>query len=150
MFSCEFCKIFKNIIFIENLQTTASEQSNITNEKYCKNKHFIWLLPSTFFYSARQKSKNNYINIKIKIYLTFVSNLLCFGSRVFIFIVFWISSNKLSSISRGICWSFKSRHLKLFCKIIIQLFSPGIFLGLWSRGPPHNFTEQLFFLHSCA
>ena len=33
----------------------------------------------------------------------------------------------------------------LFYKIIIQLFSTGIFLGLWSSGPPCNFTEQLFF-----
>ena len=39
----------------------------------------------------------------------------------------------------------KSRYLELFCKIVIQLFSTGIFLGLMSRGPPCNFTEQLFF-----
>ena len=52
-------------------------------------------------------------------------------------------------ISCGICVSFKSRHVELFCKIIIQLFSTGIFLALWSRGPPCNFTEQLFFLHEC-
>ena len=25
----------------------------------------------------------------------------------------------------------------------------GIFRGLWSKGPSCNFTEQLFFLHSC-
>ena len=59
---------------------------------------------------------------------------------------FW---NKLTSISRGICLSFKSRHLELFCKIIIQLFSTGIFLGLWSRGPPCNFAEQLYLMQSC-
>ena len=52
------------------------------------------------------------------------------------------------TISCGIYLSFKSRHLKLFCKIIIRLFSTGIFLGLWSRGPPCSFTEQSFFLHS--
>ena len=54
--------------------------------------------------------------------------------------------NKLNSISCGIYLSFRSRHLELFCKIIIQVFFTGIFLGLWSRGPSCNFTEQLFFL----
>ena len=72
-----------------------------------------------------------------------------FRSRVFIFFVFCVSSNKLNSISCGICLSFKSRHLELFWKIFIQLFSTGILLGLWSRGPPCNFTEQLLFLHNC-
>ena len=67
---------------------------------------------------------------------------LSFASHVFIF-VFCISSNKLNSISCGICL-FKSRHLQLFCKIVIQLFFTGIYLRLWSRGPPYNFTEQLF------
>ena len=62
----------------------------------------------------------------------FFSNFLSFDSCVFIFFVFCISSsngNKLNSISCGICLSFKSRHLELFCKINIQLFSIGIFLG---------------------
>ena len=109
------------------------------------------LLPSTYFYGARQQRKHNYINIKTThpISLTFISNFLSFGSHVFVFFVFCISSNKLNSITCGICLSFKSRHLELFCKTIIQLFSTGIFLGLWSRGSPCNFTEQLFFLHSC-
>ena len=62
---------------------------------------------------------------------------------------FFVSSNKPNSISCGICLSFKSKHLQLFYKIIIQLSSTGIFLGLWSKVPPCNFTEQLFFLHSC-
>ena len=66
--------------------------------------------------------------------------------RVF---VFCISSNKLNSISCEISLSFKSCHLELFCKIIIQLSSTGIFLGLWSRGLPCNFTEELFFLYNC-
>ena len=82
----------------------------------------------------------------------FFPNFLSFDSRVFIFFVFCISSdisNKLSSISYGICLSFKSRHLELFYKIIIQLFSTSIFLGLRSRSPPWNFTEQLFFFRSC-
>ena len=65
------------------------------------------------------------------------------------FLVFYISSNKLNSISCDICLSFKSRHLQLFCKIIIQLNSIGIFLRLWLRGPPSNFIEQLVFLHNC-
>ena len=68
------------------------------------------------------------------------SSLLCFVFRL----------TKQNSISCCICLSLKTRHLELFYKIIIQLFSIGIFLGLWSRGPPCNFTEQLFFLHSCA
>ena len=115
-------------------------------------RHIKKMLTSTLFYGARQKSKYSNINIKTTrlISLTFVSNFLSFDSRVFIFIVFCISSNKLNSISCGICLSFKSRHLELFCKIIIQLTSTGIYLGLWSRGRPCNFTEQLFFLHSCA
>ena len=53
--------------------------------------------------------------------------------------------NKLNNISYGTCFPSKSRHSELFCNIIHQLFSTGIFLGLWSRGPPYNFTEQLFF-----
>ena len=57
--------------------------------------------------------------------------------------------NKLNSILCGICLSFKTRHLELFCKIIIQLFYTGIFLELWLRVPPCNFREQQFFLHSC-
>ena len=66
-------------------------------------------------------------------------------SCIYLF-VFFILSNKLNSISCGICLSFKRRHLELFWKIIIQLSSTGIFLGLWSRCPPFNFTEQVFFL----
>ena len=31
-------------------------------------------------------------------------------------------------------------------KYLIQPSSTGIFLGFWSRGPPCNFTKQLFFL----
>ena len=75
----------------------------------------------------------------------FFPNFLSFDSRVFIFFVFCISSNKLNSISCGICLSFKSRHLELFYKIIIHLSPAGIFLGLWSRVPPCNFSERLFF-----
>ena len=117
----------------------------MANEKYSKNKHFIKLLPSFFFYGAKQKSKYNYINIKTTrpISLTFVPNFLSFYSREFIFIVFCILSNKLNSISCGICLSFKSRHLELFYEIIIQLSSTGIYLG--SRGLPYNLTEQSFF-----
>ena len=104
-----------------------------------------------FFYSARQNSKYTYINIKTThpIALTSFSNFLSFNSHVFIFFVFCILSSKLNSISCGICLSFKSRHLELLCNIIIQLSSTGIFLGLWSRVPLCNFTEQLFFLRSC-
>ena len=103
-----------------------------------------------FYYDARQKSKYKYINIKTThpVSLTCSLNFLSFDSRVFIFFVFSISSNKLNSISWSICLSFKSRHFEFF-KIIIQLSSADIFLGLWSRGPPLNFTEQLFFLRSC-
>ena len=67
-----------------------------------------------------------------------------FSSRVFIFLVFCNLPNKPNSASSGICLFFKSRHLELFykIKIIIQLSSTGIFLGLWSRGPPC--TLQLY------
>ena len=75
-------------------------------------------------------------------------NFLSFDSSVFIFFVFCISSNNLNSISCDICLSFKSRHLELLCKIIIQLSSTGILIGLWAKGPTCNFTEQLLFLHS--
>ena len=124
----------------------------MANEKYSKIKHFFYLLPCTFFYGARQKSKYNYINIKTSrsISLTFVSNFRSFDSHLFIFIAFCMLSNKLNRTSCGIYLSFKSRHLELFCKVIIQLSSTGIYLGLWSRDPPCNFPEQLFFLQSCA
>ena len=131
-------------------------QSDIVNEKYSKNKHFIELLPSTFFYGAIQKNKYNYINIKTTrpISLTFVS-ISFLSILVCSFLLFCILSNKLNSISCGIWLSFKSTHLELFCKINIQVSSKGYgqecFLPrVWSRGPPCNFTEQLFFLHSCA
>ena len=85
-----------------------------------------------------RKANTTYINIKTThpISLTFFSNFLSFDSRVFFFFVFCISSNKLNRISCGIFLSFRSKHSELFCKIIIQLSSSGIFLGLWSKGPP--------------
>ena len=55
---------------------------------------------------------------------------------------------KLNCISCGIYLSFKRRHLELFCKIIIHLSTTGIFLELWSRGPPSYITKQLFFLQA--
>ena len=66
--------------------------------------------------------------------------------------MFCISSDNLNSISCGICLSVKSRHLKLFSKMIIELSSIGIFLGLWLTAPPCNFTKELFsctVLHGC-
>ena len=68
------------------------------------------------------KKNEMYINIKTThpISLKFFS----------IFFVLCISSNKLNSISRGTCLSFRRSHLQLFCKIVIQLSSIGIFLGL--------------------
>ena len=41
------------------IKVVAASQAN---ETYSRNKHFIWLLPPIFFYSARQKCKYNYIN----------------------------------------------------------------------------------------
>ena len=98
-----------------------------------------------------ENSKYNYINIKKthSISLTVFSNFLSFNSCVFIFFVFCVLSNKLNCTTCSICLSFKTKHLELFCKIIIQLSSTGIFLGLWSRRPPCNFTVQLFFLPGC-
>ena len=109
-------------------------------------------LTSTCFYGARQKSKDNYINIKTNhpISLIFFFNFFFLLIHVCsTFLCFCISSNRLNCISCGICLSIKSRHLESFCKIVFQLSSRGVFLGLWSRGPHCNFTEQLFFLHSC-
>ena len=106
-------------------------------------------LTSTVYLLLRWSKEKQTIH---PISLIFFSNFLSFDFHVFIFFVFCISSsnsNKLNSISCGICLSFKSRHLVVFCKIIIQLFPTGIFVGLWLRGPPCNFTEELFFLHSC-
>ena len=110
----------------------------------------IFLRSSTF--GARQKSKYSYINLKLTLSIshTFIYNFLSFDSRMFIFIVFCILCNKLNSASCGICLSFKSRHWELYCEIIIQLSSTGIYLELWLRGSPCNFTEHLFFLHSSA
>ena len=111
--------------------------------------NFYHLPTSTVF------DRNTNTTIRLKqltlFLLLFFSNFLPFNPRVFIFFVFCISSNncnKLNSISCGICLSFKSRHLELFCQIIIHLSSTGIFLGLRSKGPPY-FTEHVFFLHSC-
>ena len=106
---------------------------------------FYYYLPAVEKYLEKRLININTIH---PIALTSFSNFFSFNSRVFIFFVFCISSNKLSSISCGICLSFKSSHLELFCKIIIKLSSTGIFLGLWSRSSPCNFTEQLFFLRS--
>ena len=106
-------------------------------------------LTSTVYLLLRWSKEKQTIH---PISLIFFSNFLSFDFHVFIFFVFCISSsnsNKLNSISCGICLSFKSRHLVVFCKIIIQLFPTGIFVGLWLRGPPCNFTEELLFLHSC-
>ena len=86
---------------------------------------------------------------QLALFLLLFSNFLSLDSRMFIFFVFCFLSNKLNSISCGICLSFKSRHLDLFCEITILPSSTGIFLGLWSRGPSRNSTEQLFFSHSC-
>ena len=44
-------------------------------------------------------------------------------------LVVCISSNKVSSVSCGIGLSFKSRHLELFCNIVIQLSPPRVFYG---------------------
>ena len=72
------------------------------------------------------------INIKTThpISLTFFSNFPSCDSCVFIFIVFCISSIKVNRISCGIFY-----HSKVSIqRIIIQLSSSGIFLGLWSKG----------------
>ena len=170
--------------------------------RHSKRKVFqkqIFHLTSTIYLLLRCSTEKQ-TQLTHPISLTFFSNFFSFDSCVFIFFMFYISSNNRSrhrrcsenksilrnfqkftgkhlchsaffnkvawnfilskkifftehlrttasvtnwTISCGIYLSFKSRHLELFCKIIIQLFSTGIFLGLWSRGPPCNFTEQL-------
>ena len=128
------------------------QQSDIANEKYSKNKHFIQLLPSTYIYSARQKSKHNYINIKTTdiIYLTFLSNFLSFNSRAFIIFVFYIyflnqeftfgyhekKNNSVIKISINYLTNFhrprhqyaeeemikKGKHMELWLPIIIKVY----------------------------
>ena len=114
-------------LFIKNV---AEQMKSITKTNISFN--FYHLPTSTVF------DRNTNTTIRLKrltlFLLLFFSNFLPFNPRVFIFIVFCIPSNncnKLKSILYGICLSVKSRHLELFCKIIIQLFSAGIFLGLW-------------------
>ena len=84
------------------------------------------------FFSTVLDRKANYVNIETthSIDLTSFFNFLSFNFRVFMSFVFCISSNKRNSISCGICLSFKSRHLELFCKIIVHLSSTGIVLAL--------------------
>ena len=135
---------------MENLSTIFQKQ---TNKKQIKSLSFITrfkievLLPFTGCRKVLGKMSDKYQNNSPYCSYFFL-NFPSFNSRVFIFFVFCISSNKMNSISCGICLSFKSSQLELFCKIIIQLSSTDIFLGLWSRGSPCNFTEQLFFLRS--
>ena len=77
--------------------------------------------------------------------VTFFSNFLSFDCRVFIIFVFCISSNncnKLNSISRGICVSFKSSYLELFCKIIIYYLA--ILQRNFSRVMVKSSTVQLY------
>ena len=123
----------------------------MANEKYSRNKHFILLRVSINFCGTRQKSKHKYIKTNILKQLTLflllslqISSLSVFVFSTFSFFIFSNNCSKLNSISCDICWSFKSSHLELFCKITIQLFSTGILLGLWSRSPPCNFTENYF------
>ena len=151
-------KKLSNECYYVILKKTSNHFIKVVAARHSKWKVFqkqtvhFQLLPSTFLYDARQKSKYNYINIKTThpTSLIFFSNFLSFDSCLSIFFLFCISSNKLNCLSCGICLSFKSRHLELSCNIIIRLSSACIFLGLWSRSPPSNFTERLFFLHNCA
>ena len=99
--------------------------SQTANEKYSKNKDFIYLLPSTFFYGVRWKSKYNYINIKTTHPISFTFSQIPF---------------------------FQFSCVHLFCVLYFvnwTVYSTGIFVGLSSWGPPCNFAEWLFFLHSC-
>ena len=134
---------------MENLSTIFQIQ---TKMKHIKSLSFItqfkieFLLPFT---GCRKCLEKCLINIKTSHpnALTSFSFFVSFNSCVFISFVFCISPNKMNSILCDVCLSFKGSHLELFCKIIIQLFSTCIFLGLWSRGPPCNFIELIF---SCA
>ena len=103
--------------------------------------HFIKVLklpPSTYFYGAREKSK--YQNNSVTIFSLPFSD-----SGVFNFFMFCISSIKLNCISCDICLSFKSRHLELFCKIIIQLSSTGIFLEVIIKSSTLQLYWKTFF-----
>ena len=124
-----------------------------TNKKQIKSLSFITrfkievLLPFTGWRKVLGKMSDKYQNNSPHCSYFFL-NFVSFNSRVFIFFVCCISSNKMNSISCGIRLSFKSSQLEQFCNFIIQLSFTDIFLGLWLRGSPCNFTEQLSFL-SC-
>ena len=111
---------------------SASQQSDIAKTNILFN---LYHLP--FFCGDRRKSNYNYISIKTTnpIFLTFFSNFLFFC---------------ISSTEQFIVWHLfiiQKQAFRVVLSIIIQLSSASIFLGLWSRGPPCNFTEQLF-LHN--
>ena len=82
----------KIVLLIQDWFKERLGSSQAANEKYSKNKDFIYLLPSTFFYGVRRKSKYNYINIKTThpISFSFFSNsslsiLLCSSFLCFVF-----------------------------------------------------------------
>ena len=99
----------------------------------------------TFFCGSRQKSKYNYFNIKTAhpVSATFFSNCLSFDCFCSVFhVTNWTESRV------AFFFSFKSRHLKLYCKII-QLSLFKYFSRVMVKRSILQLIEQLFFLHSC-
>ena len=89
---------------------SASQQSDIAKTNILFNLHHL-----PFFCGDRQKSNYNYISIK-------TTNPIFQISSFFVF-------RQLNSLSCGICLSFKSRHLELFCQLLfsypLQVFFQG-------------------------
>ena len=107
-------------------------QSDIANEKYSKNKHFInfyHLLSSTVLEMLKQFPNYSYFCFKFP-YFRF--------SFVYLYCVIYF----IKQSEQYLVWQVKSRRLELFCKVIMQISSTGIFLGSLSRGPSRNVTEQ--------
>ena len=101
------------------------EQSDIANEKYSKNKHFT----STIYLLLRcSTEKPTQLNIKTThpIPLTFFSNFLSFDSHLFIYFVFCISSDNISTHRR--C-SVKKRVLRNFAKFTGKHLCQSLFFN---------------------
>ena len=162
MFSCEFCEISKNTFLHRILLVAASAQGKKNGETTESNENFDCYTITKF--------KSKYVNIKTihPIFLTFFSYFLSLDSRIFIFSVYGLSfkSRHLELFCKTAVWQNITK-IVLFFYVKLDLFSvqfikyeqftnllkmkcsTGIFLGLWTKGPTCNFTEQLFFLQNC-
>ena len=115
-------------------------QSDIANEKYSKNKHFInfyHLLSSTVLDRKANSTKEMLKQFPNYSYFCFKFPYFRFSFVYLYCVIYFIKQSE-----QYLVWQVKSRHLELFCKVIMQISSTGIFLGSLSRGPSRNVTEQ--------